>query len=128
MDYRKIEKFIYKWLPIFFGCHCRSDRSFFFHGKQFPICARCTGELAGILVTPILWILFGRPSIFVCMGMMVPLILDGSVQYFTKYESKNWIRFLTGFIFGYGLFCLFMISIVETSRFGYQLGKKCLSS
>ena len=38
-----------RWLPVFFGCHCRSDRSFFWKGKQLPICARCTGELAGIL-------------------------------------------------------------------------------
>ena len=123
-----MKKFIYKWLPIVFGCHCRSDRSFFFHGQQFPICARCTGELAGMLATPFLWFLFGRPLISVCIGVMIPLILDGSIQYFTKYESKNWLRFLTGFLFGYGLFCLFIISTIETARFGYGLGKKCLGS
>ncbi|RGF93239.1 DUF2085 domain-containing protein [Ruminococcus sp. AM54-1NS] len=32
------------------GCHQRPDRSFFFHGWQFPVCARCTGVLAGQLV------------------------------------------------------------------------------
>ena len=30
------------------GCHQRSDRSFFYHGYQFPICARCTGVLIRI--------------------------------------------------------------------------------
>ncbi|MEI3349189.1 MAG: DUF2085 domain-containing protein [Dysosmobacter sp.] len=29
------------------GCHQRPDRSFFFHGKQFPVCARCTGVFLG---------------------------------------------------------------------------------
>ena len=38
---------LYKWLPIVFGCHCRPDRSFYWKGKKFPLCARCTGELAG---------------------------------------------------------------------------------
>ena len=41
---------LYKWLPIIFGCHCRDDRSFHYRGKKFPICARCTGELVGILI------------------------------------------------------------------------------
>ena len=40
---------LYKWLPITFGCHCRADRSFFWKGKQLPICARCTGELVGMV-------------------------------------------------------------------------------
>ena len=29
------------------GCHQRADRSFFWHGYQFPICARCTGVVSG---------------------------------------------------------------------------------
>ena len=44
-------KFITKYLPIIFGCHCRADRSFYCKNKKFPICARCTGELIGIIVS-----------------------------------------------------------------------------
>ena len=40
---------LYRWLPIVFGCHCREDRSFHIRGRRLPLCARCTGELAGIL-------------------------------------------------------------------------------
>ena len=28
-------------------CHQRPERSFFFHGEQLPVCARCTGLYAG---------------------------------------------------------------------------------
>ena len=42
------KKWIYKWFPIIFGCHCRDDRSFYYKGQKFPICARCTGEFVGI--------------------------------------------------------------------------------
>ena len=30
-----------------FICHQRPERSFFFHGQQLPVCARCTGLYAG---------------------------------------------------------------------------------
>ncbi|WP_334117834.1 DUF2085 domain-containing protein [uncultured Oscillibacter sp.] len=47
----KLRRWLWRWLPILFGCHCRPDRSFHFRdGTPFPICARCTGELAGNLV------------------------------------------------------------------------------
>ena len=49
---------LYRWLPIFCGCHCRPDRSFFFRGRQFPVCARCTGMLLGFCVPIVGLILF----------------------------------------------------------------------
>ncbi|MCI9136929.1 MAG: DUF2085 domain-containing protein [Lachnospiraceae bacterium] len=89
-----------KFLRIFFGCHARPDRSFYFRGKQFPICARCTGELAGILSgIPIAFIL-GYPSFGVVILMMLPLVADGFLQRLTSYESTNTRRFLTGILFG----------------------------
>ena len=29
------------------GCHQMPERSFFYKGKQFPVCARCTGVIIG---------------------------------------------------------------------------------
>ena len=67
---------IYKWLPIIFGCHCRSDRSFYWKGTQFPICARCTGELVGMILCPLTFPLVSwSPWIFAIL--MLPMILDG---------------------------------------------------
>lgn len=33
--------------------------------------------------------------------MTIPMIIDGSVQAKTKYESNNKLRFFTGLLFGY---------------------------
>lgn len=117
-----MEKRLYKWLPIFFGCHCRDDRSFHLRGKKFPICARCTGELAGIL-TGLISSFFFLPSVPVCIGLMLPMVADGFVQLLTPYESTNPLRFLTGFLFGFALLALFLISSRAAFQLGYQIGR-----
>lgn len=88
------------FLRLFFGCHARPDRSFFFRGKQFPICARCTGELVGILAGIPIAVLFGYPSLLVALLMTLPLVADGFAQRFTSYESGNVRRLFTGILFG----------------------------
>lgn len=111
---------LYKWLPIFFGCHCRDDRSFHYHGRKFPICARCTGELVGILAG-IVGCFFGLPKVWICVLLMVPMVADGFIQRLTSYESTNPRRFFTGALFGYALFSLLAISTVAAFLFGYHL-------
>lgn len=111
---------IYKWLPILFGCHCRDDRSFHYHGKKFPICARCTGELFGILMA-VACAFFRLPRVWIAVLLLLPLIADGFVQLLTSYESTNIRRVITGFLFGYGLCSLFVISSIAAYRFGYSL-------
>ena len=110
-----------RWLPVFFGCHCRSDRSFFWKGKQLPICARCTGELAGnlgaVIACPFVQLV---PAI--CIVMLFPLLLDGLLQSLTAYESKNWRRLFTGILFGFGLTTLFLQSIAGAIDCGYRWG------
>ena len=93
-------KFFAKWLPIFFGCHCIPERSFFIKGKQFPICSRCTGILVGIFLA-ICTFFFVQIPIYYLIIMTIPMIIDGSVQAKTKYESNNKLRFFTGLLFGY---------------------------
>ena len=118
-----MKNWIYKWLPIIFGCHCRSDRSFYWKGTQFPICARCTGELVGILLCPVTFPLISwSPWIFA--ALMLPMILDGIIQMLTSYESNNRRRFLTGLLFGYALMRLFLVSTIWTFHFGYNLVPK----
>ncbi len=113
---------IYLWLPRIFGCHCRSDRSFFYKGRQFPLCARCTGELIGIILSIFLfW--FWQPSIPVSVIMMIPLIADGFIQRLTSYESNNLKRVITGFLFGVGLASLFAHFTVYAFMFGFNFGQ-----
>lgn len=89
-----------KFLRIFFGCHGRADRSFFFRGKQFPICARCTGELVGMLTGIPLTAIAGVPELHIVFLMMIPMVFDGFLQLLTSYESRNRRRFFTGILFG----------------------------
>lgn len=111
--------FFYRWLPIVFGCHCRADRSFFIQGKQFPICARCTGELAGMLLLGMTYALYRLPWPYAVL-LLFPMILDGAIQLLTSYESTNQKRFLTGILFGYALFSLFIASLIATYWYGYH--------
>lgn len=117
-----ITKFFYKWLPVIFGCHCRPDRSFYFKYKKFPICARCTGELIGMIFSPFIFHLY-NPSIIYNLVLMIPMILDGSIQLLTNYKSNNLKRFFTGLFFGYALCNLIIISIIFTLKCGYNFGE-----
>jgi len=89
-----------KFLRVFCGCHCRPDRSFFWKGRQFPVCARCTGVLAGYPLG-ILWLLFfDHWSVPVCLLACVPLIIDGAGQQRGKWKSTNRRRLITGIFMG----------------------------
>ena len=117
-----MKEWLYKWLPIIFGCHCRDERSFHYKGRKFPICARCTGELVGIVVS-LFSCFFFRLPIWMCILIMIPLIVDGTIQMFTKYESNNLRRVVTGFLFGYGLFMLFAISMIVVTELAIKAGR-----
>ena len=104
-----MQAWLYRWLPIIFGCHCRSDRSFFYRGKQFPICARCTGELIGILCALPCFVLFSVPSWKTCLFLMLPLLLDGFAQKLTSYQSGNLRLLVPVFLFVYDFVVLVSI-------------------
>ena len=113
---------LYIWLPRLMGCHKREDRSFRWRsGLPFPVCARCTGELAGILLaacTAWLW----TPPVWLQLVLVVPLVADGFLQLLTRYESTNPRRFVTGVLFGFSLVHLFVTTSVALMRFGISLG------
>lgn len=115
-----------RWLPLVFGCHCRPDRSFRFRdGTPFPICARCTGELAGILAAAVTYWLI-RPPAAVAAALLLPMLADGFAQLCTSYESGNYRRLVTGALFGYGLTVLLFASLVWTYRWGFSLGLRLM--
>ena len=71
-----------------------------------PLCARCTGELCGIVIAAFTF------------------VIDGFVQLKTGYESNNIRRLWTGILFGYGLFTLFIISSAFALRYGIEAGRE----
>ncbi len=117
----KIILFIYKWLPITFHCHCKDHRSFIIKNRKFPICARCTGELVGIILALVLYIFLDMPNIITCFLMMIPLIVDGFLQQLSAYESTNTKRLITGFLFGVALYALFAHSTIYCFQLGVSL-------
>ena len=114
---------LYKWLPIGFGCHCLDKRSFHYKGQRFPLCARCTGELVGILAA-LGSIAFVRPPLWMLPVLMVPMVLDGGIQMFTSYESGNIRRLITGMLFGFALTDVFLRSTAAVFRYGVALGER----
>ncbi|WP_228731271.1 DUF2085 domain-containing protein [Clostridium zeae] len=102
-----------------FLCHRRPDRSFFYKGKQFPICARCTGILAGYFIGIFYLFFIPNRNHLIEILFMLPLIIDGTVQYFGKWESTNMRRFCTGILAGISTVCLFSIA----GAYGYNHGK-----
>ena len=113
-------KWIYRWLPILCGCHCMDERSFYINNKKFPVCARCTGELAGILISLLFGFLYRLP-VTAAIFLLLPMIVDGFVQALTSYNSTNARRFITGFMFGFGICTLFVISTMAALQFGIDM-------
>lgn len=64
---------------------------------------------------------FIHPKPVIAALLMIPMIVDGTVQALTSYTSTNGRRLLTGLLFGYGLSALFLFSVVQVFLFGYHL-------
>lgn len=88
-----------------FGCHQRADRSFTIGHYQFPVCARCTGILISTIFTYIFYFK-RRVKIEKCIWMMIPLVVDGTLQYLEICESNNRRRLVTGLFWGFGSTCI----------------------
>lgn len=87
------------------GCHQRADRSFSIGNYQFPVCARCTGILISTIIVYIFY--FTRKmEIRKYVWMIIPMIIDGTLQYLGICESNNKRRFITGLLGGFGCTCI----------------------
>jgi uncharacterized membrane protein len=84
-------------------CHRRPDRSFFLNGKQFPICSRCTGILAGCIIAIPLSTLSWIISPFIGIILLIPLAFDGMGQALGFWISTNTRRLLTGISGGFAV-------------------------
>lgn len=84
----------------FLICHRRPDRSFFFRGKQFPVCARCTGTLVGFAILPFFALKVLSLSLLWALALHIPALIDGGTQALGWRESNNWLRLATGISLG----------------------------
>jgi uncharacterized membrane protein len=98
-------------------CHRIEDRSFSIDGRQFPLCARCTGMYLGALLGMVYLKARGKiggtPSLKVMLvlgGFFAAFAIDGVNSYLQLfptgpgvYEPQNWLRLATGTGVGLGM-------------------------
>lgn len=87
------------------GCHQRPDRSFFWKGYQFPLCARCTGVVIGYSITLPCYHLWDA-NVWFCIIFSAVMFVDWMIQYLQILESTNIRRLITGIMGGYSIFTL----------------------
>ncbi len=108
-----------KILDYLFICHKLPERSFFYKGKQFPICARCTGILIGYLIAIVMAFFIDIPLVF-SFVLLIPIGIDGIGQYLGKWTSTNIRRLITGILAGIATIYI----IIFIAKLGYSHGTK----
>lgn len=93
------------------GCHQLPERSLYIKGKQFPVCARCTGAFLGYAFGGILFF-FVRFKIWVSFLFCAVMFIDWLIQYLGIAQSNNTRRVITGFLCGIGLIQIYYSIIV----------------
>ena len=90
-------------------CHRKPERSFFWKGKQFPVCARCTGIHIGYLSFPVFLFSIATLNLMWTVLLMLPTVIDGLTQAYYERESTNFLRLMTGIAAGIGAMSLVSI-------------------
>lgn len=89
-------------------CNLNPEHGFCIMGFYFPLCIRCTGVLLGIIIGSLMYFtLFANKKYTINIhltffALLLPMILDGTIQYVFDLESTNFRRILTGLLFGIG--------------------------
>ena len=105
----KPKYFSKKVVLTFSSCHRIPERSFFWKGRQFPLCARCTGICIGFLSFPLFIFNLVNINLFYSLGLLLPAVIDATTQAFFRRESNNWLRVATGIMSGIGVLSLIAI-------------------
>lgn len=90
-------------------CHQRPDRTLWIGGHYLPVCARDTGAFVGLLLGYIMLLFLrrkqakGPPNLYLSLVMMLPLWVDSFGQLFGFWTSTNYLRLITGLLFGAAL-------------------------
>lgn len=82
-------------------CHQREDRSFHAGIRKWPVCARCSGIYLALLPALVIASVLASNPILGAF-LLLPLVIDGVTQLFTRYESNNALRFITGVLWSAG--------------------------
>lgn len=97
-----------KWISLMeyghrLGCHQMPERSFFYKGYQFPVCARCTGVIIGEIIAILMLILKIQSNIIISVFLLLIMGIDWFIQFINILQSNNIRRLATGLCGGIGL-------------------------
>ncbi len=82
-------------------CHLKASRSLTIRGNQFPFCARCFAIFLGMALGAILTnFRYIELKVWMIVGGLLPIALDGGIQAISTYESTNALRLVTGGLAG----------------------------
>lgn len=111
-------------------CHRITERSFTINGRQFPLCARCTGMYLGVAIAFGVLLLAGRarwaafprlPVLLTLIGFIGLMGVDGINSYthfFPNfphvYEPRNWLRLVTGMGAGLAMGVIMFTALAQT--------------
>lgn len=106
-----------QWRLLFrIMCHGRPERSLAIADVAMPICARCVGIYAGLLVgLAAFWLIpYLRERVVrpFALAAVIPLAIDGLTQLAGLRESTNELRIATGIVAGLA-FGMWVLSAVE---------------
>ena len=86
---------------------------------KFPVCSRCLAFYAGMLIGGIVYwfanrkgYTFSKLPLWILILLILPMAVDGSLQYLGFWGSTNMIRMLTGFPAGF-VVPFYLLSILE---------------
>ncbi len=108
-------------LDKYWRCHQKSERSFSVRGRQFHICARCTGILMGYLLSPVMYLADSKIITTTFVTFTLLMMIDGFTQLYGLRESTNLLRFITGL--GWGI-TFFPFCVVFALKIFYLI-KEC---
>ena len=111
LNYKKGKK-----MSVFdYICHRKPERSFFYKGHQFPVCARCTGfyisGIASIILLKFYPVPYTLNTLLIGILLLMPCAIDGFSQLFEMRESNNMLRLITGLLGGVGLILIYELII-----------------
>jgi uncharacterized membrane protein len=95
-------------------CHRLPERSIRLPWGVTGLCARCTAFWSGLAAGALLSVLTGRAPVKIGISflMLLPMIIDGSMQYLGVYNSSGPLRIVTGLVCGLGF--AFVLAALST--------------
>ncbi len=100
-------------------CHQIPARCFYIFGYPMAVCARCFGIYSGFLLGTLIFPLIkgfsapAMPKAKTIIFISIPIVIDAGGNLLGIWASSDWIRFLTGTVWGLALPFFFLAGLTD---------------